>query len=196
MSKIKSICVFTGSSTGGRMEYHDTACALGRLMAERKIRLVFGGGRVGLMGIIANATLEAGGEVIGVIPRGLQEREVGHDGLTRLEVVETMHERKALMAELSDAFVAMPGGLGTFEELFEVLTWSQLGIHKKPCGLLNTAGYYFPLISFLRRATDEGFVSPEHREMLLVEEDPAALLERFEAYEPPDFEAWLDAKKT
>ena len=196
MSEIKSVCVFTGSSTGGRMEYHQTATAMGQLLASRGIRLVYGGGCVGLMGIVADAALKAGGEVIGVIPRDLQEREVGHDGLTRLEVVETMHERKALMASLSDAFVAMPGGLGTFEELFEVLTWGQLGIHKKPCGLLNVAGYYFPLISFLRRATDEGFVAEEHRDLVLVEQDPEALLERFQNYVPPDFEAWMDAKKT
>ena len=196
MSSIKSVCVFTGSSTGGRMEYHDAARALGTLLAERGIRLVYGGGRVGLMGLIADAALAAGGEVVGVIPHDLQRREVGHEGLTRLAVVESMHERKALMAELSDAFVAMPGGLGTFEELFEVLTWAQLGIHKKPCGLLNVAGYYFPLISFLRRATDEGFVAPEHRELVLVEEEPERMLEKFAEYVPPDFEAWLDAKKT
>ena len=196
MSKMESICVFTGSSTGGRMEYHKAATDLGKLLASKGIRLVYGGGRVGLMGIIADAALDAGGEVVGVIPHDLQKREVGHEGLTRLEVVETMHERKALMAELSDAFIAMPGGLGTFEELFEVLTWGQLGIHKKPCGLLNVAGYYFPLMSFLRRATDEGFVAEEHRDLVLVEQDPEALLERFFSYVPPDFEAWLDAKKT
>jgi len=196
MRKIESICVFAGSSTGGRMEYHKTSTALGRLLASRGIRLVYGGGGIGLMGIVANAALEAGGEVVGIIPRDLQEREVGHGGLTRLEVVETMHERKARMEELSHAFIALPGGLGTFEELFEVLTWGQLGIHKKPCGLLNVEGYYFPLISFLRRATEEGFAAEEHRDLLLVERDPEALLERFIHYVPPDFEAWLDAKKT
>jgi uncharacterized protein (TIGR00730 family) len=196
MTSIRSLCVFTGSSIGTRPEYRDVARDLGTILGERGIRLVFGGGRVGLMGVIADATLAAGGEAIGVIPRCLQAREVAHDALTQLEIVETMHERKARMAELSDAFLAMPGGLGTCEELFEVLTWAQLGIHRKPCGLLNVAGYYFPLMAFLRRSMEEGFVPPEHRELILVDGDPAALLARFDGYDPPDFEEWMDARKS
>jgi uncharacterized protein (TIGR00730 family) len=194
MTKIKSVCVFTGSSVGGRFEYRDAAQAMGTLLGERGYRVVFGGGRVGLMGVLADAALAAGGEVFGVIPRCLQDRELGHPRVTRLDVVETMHERKARMAELSDAFIAMPGGLGTFEELFEVLTWAQLGIHKKPCGLLNVSGYYYPLLAFLHRSMEEGFVAPEHRDLIVDEKEPAALMERFEKYVPPDFGPWMDAR--
>lgn len=164
---------------------------MGRTLAERGIGIVFGGGSVGLMGVVADAALEAGGEVIGVIPHALAAREVDHRGLTELHKVDTMHERKALMAELSDGFIALPGGLGTMEELFEVWTWAQLGIHRKPVGLLNAAGFYDDLLQFLNRAVVEGFVRGTHREMLVVAEESALLLEKMAAYDPPAVPRWL-----
>lgn len=181
---MKRICVFCGSSPGVRPEYGRAARQVGALLAQRKIGLVFGGGRVGMMGQLARAALEHHGEVIGVIPRGLHERNVALSGLSDLRVVETMHERKALMAELADGFMALPGGLGTLEEIFEILTWGQLGLHRKPCGLLNVAGYFTPLLDFLDQVVAEGFVDDAHRSMILTAVDPETLLLRFADYEP------------
>jgi len=188
---VHSLCVFCGSSPGTRPEYLDAALAFGRLVASRGLTLVYGGAAVGLMGAVADAALEAGGEVIGVLPHHLASKEIGHPGLTRLELVDTMHERKARMAELSDAFVALPGGLGTFEELFEIWTWGLLGLHRKPCGLLDVAGYYDHLITFLDHARAEDFVRPHHREMLVVERDGGALIDALARYEPPLTKTWV-----
>lgn len=183
MSALAAVCVFCGSRRGGRPEYPAAAAALGREIARRGARLIYGGGDVGLMKVVADACLDAGGEVVGVIPRFLDEHEVGHRRLTRLEVVATMHERKARMAELADAFVALPGGLGTLEELFELWTAGLLGLHGKPCGLLDVAGFYDPLLGFLDRLVEEDFLAAEHRRMLRVESDPVRLLDRLA--EPP-----------
>ena len=174
------ICVFTGSRNGVRAEFADAARQLGRALVERDYGLVYGGGNVGLMAVIANAVLESNGHVTGVIPNSLVSREVAHFGLSDLRVVQSMHERKALMAELSDGFIAMPGGIGTMEEFFEVLSWAQLGIHEKPCGLLNVCGYYDPLIEFLDHAVDQDFIKSKHRALLVVEREAAQLLDRFE----------------
>ncbi len=178
------VCVFTGSSPGARPEYADLARRLGRELAARRLELVFGGGRVGLMGVMADALLEAGGRAVGVIPEAMVERELAHEGVTEMRVVATMHERKAQMASLSDAFIAMPGGVGTLDELFETFTWAQLGLHAKPFGLLDPNGYYRDLIGFLDHAVSEGFVRGDHRELLLVDEDPAALLDRIAGFVP------------
>ena len=188
---MKNICVFCGSSAGAREEYAQAARALGALLAERGIGLVYGGGRVGLMGIIADAVMAAGGRAVGVIPEALMRREVGHAALTELHVVGSMHDRKAMMADLCDGFIAMPGGYGTFEEFCEVLTWSQLGIHPKPCGLLNVAGYYGPLLTMFDHAVVEGFVRPQHRGLVIEAEDPGALLDRMAAFTPPATEKWI-----
>jgi hypothetical protein len=185
MKAMKRICVFCGSSPGASPAYAEAATRLGTLLAERHIGLVFGGGRVGMMGQLAQAALANGAEVIGVIPRALHERNVAFTGLRDLRVVASMHERKALMAELADAFMALPGGLGTLEELFEVLTWGQLGMHHKPCGLLNVAGYFSPLLAFLDRVVSEGFLDAAHRAMIMSADQPEELLERFAAYRPP-----------
>jgi uncharacterized protein (TIGR00730 family) len=181
---VKRICVFCGASAGVRREYVSAAGALGRALADRGIGLVYGGAGVGIMGALADATLAAGGDATGVIPRSLMEREVARSGLTELHVVASMHERKAMMAELSDAFIALPGGLGTMEELFEVWTWGLLGIHAKPFGMLEVAAYFRPLIRFLDHAVDEGFVRARHRAMLLVDHDPDRLLDRIAAHRP------------
>lgn len=178
------VCVFCGSSLGARPEFAEVARTFGRVLAERGVGLVYGGASVGLMGVIANAALAAGGEVIGVMPRTMVEREIAHTGLTELRVVNNMHERKATMAELSDAFVALPGGLGTLEELFEVWTWAQLGLHRKPVALLDVAGFYAPLASFLDHAVNEHFIKIVNRSMLLTETDPVALLDQLAAYSP------------
>jgi hypothetical protein len=175
---IRTICVFCGSSHGVRAGYEAAARAFAESAARRGIRLVYGGASVGLMGVIADAALLAGGEVVGVIPRQLVDREIAHRGLTTLHVVDTMHERKAMMADLSDAFVALPGGLGTLEELFEVWTWGMLGLHSKPYGVLDVDGYYSPLIHFLDHARDEGFIRPAQRAVLAVETDATRLLDR------------------
>ena len=175
---MKRICVFCGASRGGPEHYADAARSLGGLLASRELGLVYGGGNIGLMGVVADAALAAGGEVVGVIPRHLMDREVGHDGLTEIHVVESMNDRKLLMAELSDGFISMPGGLGTMDELFEMLTWSQLKLHHKPCGLFNHAGYYDPLLAFLEHGEREGFIQAKHRAMLLVESSAEALLAR------------------
>lgn len=192
MSEIRRVCVYCGSSPGAQPAYAEAARALGTLLAVEGIGLVTGGGRVGLMGAVADAVLAAGGEAVGVIPQALVDREVAHEGLTRLHVVQTMHERKALMADLSDAFVALPGGLGTLEEISEMLTWAQLGIHHKPCGLLNVAGYYAPLVQFLDHAVEERFVRRAHREMITTATDAQALLDGLRAHAPPTAGKWLD----
>jgi len=189
---MERICVFCGSSDGERPEYLALAREMGATLAERGLETVYGGGNVGLMGALADAALAAGGRVIGVIPDGLLARERGHNGVSALEIVGSMHERKARMASLSDGFIALPGGLGTLEELAEALTWSQLGLHRKPCGVINLGGYFDPLIAFLDRAVEEGFMRPESRRMLLVADRPAALLDAFEAYEAPVVRRWLD----
>jgi uncharacterized protein (TIGR00730 family) len=181
MSDVKSkICVFTGSRHGSRPEYAEAAKRLGRLLVERGYGLVYGGGNVGLMNVIANTMLDLGGHVTGVIPDRLVGKEVAHRGLSDLRVVSSMHERKALMAERSDGFIAMPGGIGTMEEFFEVLSWAQLGIHAKPCALLNVNGYYDPLIQFLDHAVSEDFIKPKHRVLMIVEREPEKLLDCFE----------------
>jgi uncharacterized protein (TIGR00730 family) len=190
------ICVFTGSSEGRRPTYRTSAAALGRSLVSSGYELVYGGARVGLMGAVADAVLGAGGHVIGVIPQALVEREVAHTGLPDLRVVRSMHERKALMSDLSDGFIAMPGGWGTIEELFEVLTWGQLGLHRKPCGLLNVDGYFDPLLAFLRRAMEEQFVRTEFERQLLVSASPDELLERFARFEPTTVRKWIDRTST
>lgn len=182
MAALRRVCVFCGSKHGVRPEYTEAARAMGTAMAAGGIDLVYGGGRVGLMGVIADAVLDAGGEVIGVIPDHMADREIAHFGLTDLRIVGSMHERKALMYELSDGFVALPGGLGTLEELFEITTWSQLGLHAKPTGLLDVDGFYTPLVGFLDQLVTEGFVSDRHRRLLRVAAQPAALLERLAAF--------------
>jgi uncharacterized protein (TIGR00730 family) len=182
---MKKICVFCGSSPGARPEYVQAARQLGVILAQRKIGLVFGGGRVGMMGQLAQGALENGGEVIGVIPKELYKKNVAFTGLSDLRVVESMHERKALMVELSDGFMALPGGLGTLEEIFEILTWAQLGIHHKPCGLLNVAGYFTPLLAFLDHIVEQGFIDAPHRAMILSADDPEELLQQFKTYLPP-----------
>lgn len=193
---IRSLCVFCGSNSGGDPAYANLARDFGALLAKSNIALVYGGGHVGLMGIVADAVLAGGGNAIGVIPRMLWDREVGHRNLTELHVVETMHERKAMMASLSDAFVALPGGLGTLEEIFEVWTWAQLGIHRKPLGFLDVLGFYGPLLSFLDGAVDAEFVRAQHRSMAIVDCDPASLLRRLSEYEPPVVAKWISAAET
>jgi uncharacterized protein (TIGR00730 family) len=190
------IAVFCGSHAGGDPRYGDVARAFGALLARRGHALVYGGARAGLMGALADAALEGGGRVTGVIPEALWEREIGHTGLSELLVVASMHERKALMAARSDAFVALPGGAGTLEEFFEAWTWAQLGIHRKPVALLNVAGYYDPLLATLDHMTREGFVRPQQRAMVLVADDPAALLDRLAAYHPPSTTRWLTAAES
>ena len=188
---MRSVCVFCGSNPGARRLYSEAAEALGRTLAERKLRLVYGGAAVGLMGVLADAALAAGGEAIGVIPVALVEREIAHTGLTELHPVKTMHERKAMMADLADAFVALPGGVGTLEELLEIWTWGQLGHHKKPVGLLNAGGFFDALLAFLDFQASELFMRREHRDMLIVDADPARLLDRCESYRPPVIEKWI-----
>jgi uncharacterized protein (TIGR00730 family) len=192
MSLMTRVCVFAGSSSGARAEYLAAATALGRVLAAREIGVVYGGARVGLMGALADATLASGGEVIGVIPSAMVEREVAHTGLTDLRVVTSMHERKALMADLSDGFIALPGGWGTLDEFFEILTWAQLGLHRKPCGLLNVRGYFDRLLSFLDHAVEEGFVRREHDSLFAVSDVPATLLDTLSAYKSPPVEKWID----
>ncbi|MBV1906953.1 MAG: TIGR00730 family Rossman fold protein [Pseudomonadales bacterium] len=193
---MKNICVYCGSSSGKRAEYTEHAKSLAKELVERDIGLVYGGANVGLMGTMANAVLGHGGRVLGVIPKSLSDKEVSHYGLTELIVVESMHERKSVMVERSDGFIALPGGLGTLEELFEVLTWSQLGFHTKPCALLNVNQYYDGLSTFLDHAVNEQFVKLTHREMLLVEEDPARLLDKMADYKPPVVNKWIDSNET
>ena len=194
---MKRVCVFAGSSAGGRPAYAEAARELAQALVDRGLGVVYGGGSVGLMGTLADAALAAGGEVIGVIPGPLARREFAHAGLTRMHVVGSMHERKALMASLVDGFVALPGGFGTFEETLEVLTWSQLGIHRKPIGLLNVDGYYDGLRRFIAHAVGEGFVRKEYAGLLIFADTPGALLEAVTAWRPPDIgRVWLDVSQT
>lgn len=188
---LRSICVYCGSNSGVRPEYAAAAIATGELLAREGIRLVYGGGAVGLMGMVASAAMRAGGEVVGVIPRSLDRREIANRDITQLHVVESMHERKALMNDLSDAFIALPGGFGTFEELCEMLTWSQLGIHSKPVGILNIAGYYDPLLRLFDQAVTERFLRPAHRRLVLDDIEPKSLLTQLRAFSPPQVEKWL-----
>ena len=188
---MRRVCVFCGSSHGLRPAYADAARVLGRALVDRGLGLVYGGGNVGLMGVIADEVLAAGGEVIGVIPHALMAREIGHTGLTEMHVVDSMHERKALMADRADAFVALPGGVGTFEELFEAITWTQLGLHAKPCGLLNVDGFYDDLLRFLDHAWAEGFIKPETRAIVTSSADPVDLLDRLERVQLPVVPGWI-----
>jgi len=190
---VNSLCVFCGSNSGTSPAYAEAAAGLGRALVRRGLTLVYGGGQVGLMGVIADAALEAGGRVIGVIPEALATRELAHPRVTEMRVVGSMHERKALMSELSDGFLALPGGIGTLEEWFEVWTWSQLGFQPKPCGLLNVAGYYDHLLAFLDHMTGERFLTPIHRSMAIVDEDPERLLDRLSSYQPPQARKWIGA---
>jgi uncharacterized protein (TIGR00730 family) len=193
---MKRICVFAGSSPGSRAEYLVAASDLGQLFAARGVELVYGGARVGLMGAVADAVLAGGGRVTGVIPKAMVQKEVAHDGLTDLRIVTTMHERKALMADLSDAFIALPGGWGTLDEMFEILTWAQLGLHRKPCGLLNVQGYFDRLLSFLHHTVEQGFVRPEYGSLLSVAERPSRLLDALHAQTPPAVEKWIGLAET
>ena len=187
----KRIAVFCGSSAGARPCYAQAATALARHLAAQHVGIVYGGGNVGLMGAVADAGLEAGAEVIGVIPQSLSRKELAHAGLTDLRVVGSMHERKALMAELADAFIALPGGYGTFEEFCEVLTWTQLGLHRKPCGILNVEGYYDRLLALFDHAASEAFVKPVHRQMVLAASDPEALVKNLLEYKLPMVDKWI-----
>jgi uncharacterized protein (TIGR00730 family) len=191
---MKRVLVFCGSSPGGRPEYAQTAEELGRELASRGVDVVYGGAHVGLMGALADAALAAGGKVIGVIPNRLVEAEIAHAGLTELHIVNTMHERKAMMAELSDAVIALPGGTGTLDELFEMFTWSQLGLHRLPIGLLDTAEYWQPLLRFLEHSVNERFLRAEHFETLLVERDPGYLLDRLSSHQPLALNKWMDRR--
>ncbi len=193
---MKSICVFAGSNSGSRPEYGAAARALGHAFVRRQIDLVYGGARIGLMGTLADAVLAGRGRVTGVMPEALVAKEVAHRGLSDLRVVASMHERKALMADLSEGFIALPGGWGTLEELFEVLTWGQLGLHTKPCGLLNVGGFFDGLLSFLDHSVDERFVKRENRAMILVASSPDALLDLLEGYVPPAVSKWIDSAST
>ncbi len=194
---MQRVCVFCGSSPGARRAYADTTAELARLLVAEGIGVVYGGAHVGLMGTLADTVLEEGGEIVGVIPRALVDREIAHAGLSDLRVVTSMHERKALMAELSDAFIALPGGLGTLDELFEVYTWSQLGLHRKPCALLDVEGYYEGIARFLDHSVEERFVREEHRAMLMAEQDPGVLIERLREFDPGTMKSkWIDRTET
>ena len=193
---MKMICVYCGSNPGRLPEYREAARLLGYEMAARGLGLVYGGASIGVMGAVADAMLERAGQVIGVIPVSLATREVSHQGLDELIVVDSMHERKAKMAELSDGFIALPGGWGTIEEIFEMLTWAQLGFHEKPCGLLNVAAYYDHLFAFLEYAIDQRFVKEEYRPMIMMDRAPAALLDRFSQYRAPKVRKWIGPEET
>ena len=193
---MKRLCVFCGSSVGANPAYAEAATTMGTLLATRGIGLVYGGGNVGLMGVIADAALAAGGEVIGVIPKSLADREVAHHGVTELRIVDSMHTRKAMMADLSDAFVAMPGGVGTFEEFFEAITWTQLGLHRKACGLLNVAGFYTELARFIDQAVTDGFIRPVHRAAIVVDDNPERLLDTLTTIDLPDAPKWINRNET
>jgi uncharacterized protein (TIGR00730 family) len=187
---VRRICVFCGSNTGARPDYAEATCELGRVLVERNLELVYGGANVGLMGLLAHTVQELGGRVVGVIPQALVEKEVANTTLDDLRIVSSMHERKALMADLADGFIALPGGFGTWEEFFEVVTWAQLGYHAKPCGLLNIAGFYTPLLPFLDAAVEEQFVRAGHRQMVLMDETPQGLLNQFDTYRPVVVGKW------
>lgn len=188
---LKSVCVFCGSSFGKQPAYAEAAKSLGGALAERQIHLIYGGSRLGLMGVLADACLEHGGNVTGVMPQHLIDLEIGHNGLTDLRIVKSMHERKAMMSDLADAFIALPGGFGTFEEFFEVLTWSQLGLQRKACGLLNVSGYYDALLSFVEHGVQEAFIRHEYREMIISDTEALRLLDRLSAYEIPVVDKWI-----
>lgn len=192
---ISRLCVFCASGDGRSPAYGEAAQEVGTLLAEEGITTVYGGGRIGLMGTLADAALSAGGKVIGVIPKLLMAKEVGHPGLTDLRIVQSMHERKAMMADMSDGFLALPGGLGTLEEICELLTWAQLGIHAKPCALLNVGGYYDHLARFLDHATAEGLIRPENRSLLLIDDEPRRLLAKMREHRAPAAPHWLDARQ-
>lgn len=193
---MKRVCVFCGSRDGARDQYTEQAKAMGEALVARNLTLVYGGGQAGLMGTVANAVLAAGGDVIGVIPHALVKKENAGDHLTELHLVDSMHERKAMMADLSDGFIAMPGGYGTIEEICEIVTWAQLGIHFKPCGLLNIEGYYDHLLAFVDHMVDEQFVPKNNRRLFLSDDDPNRLLDQFEKYESPATMRWLDSSQT
>ncbi len=193
---MKRLCVYCGSSPGRNPDYKLAATQMAHAMVKRDIDLVYGGASVGIMGQIADAVLEEGGGVIGIIPKALFAKEIAHTGITELREVGSMHERKSLMADLSDGFIALPGGLGTIEEIFEIITWSQLGMHQKPCGLLNVCHYYDKVIDFLDHAVSEQFIKATHRSTILVDECPDGLLEKFVAYNAPETTKWIDKKST
>lgn len=192
---IQSICIFCGSNPGKGEVYAEATRALVRTMAAAGIRIIFGGGKIGLMGVVAETAIAAGAHVVGVTPRGLLEHEVVHRGLTELHVADSMHERKVLMAKMADAFISLPGGMGTFDETFEMMTLTQLGVHRKPCGLLNIAGFYDGLMAFLGHAVDERFVRAEHRDMIVVDDDPQRLLQRLDAWSLPEVSKWMDRQR-
>jgi len=193
---MQRVCVFCGSSPGARPAYAEATAEMARLLTGDGVGVVYGGGRVGLMGVLADTVMAAGGEAIGVMPQALVDREIGHTGISELRVVGSMHERKALMADLSDAFIALPGGAGTLEELFEVYTWAQLGLHDKPCGLLDVEDYFSGLVGFLDHAVDERFLREEHRAMLIVEREPRALIDRVAQFEPRAVTPkWIDREE-
>ncbi len=196
MANLKSLCVYCGSSFGISSRYAEAARELAQAMVERKIALVYGGGNVGLMGTIADEVMRLGGEVTGVIPKALMQREVGHRNLTKLHIVENMHERKAMMAELADGFIAMPGGIGTLEELFEVMTWAQLGLHEKPIGVLNVDGYYNGLLDFIQNSVEQGFLKTPHASLLMVEASASPLLARFDTFEAKPHDKLRDLVRT
>jgi len=193
---MKSVCVFCGSRTGTRPEYTDAGRRVGELLARKGVRLIYGGASIGVMGALADAVLSHGGTAVGIIPHGLKAREVAHGRLSEMRVVGSMHERKALMNQLADGFLALPGGMGTLDELCETITWAQLGIHAKPCALLDVAGYWDPFKAMLDRAVSEGFVPEEHRRMILVGNDPEELFERMERFQPLGVRRWLEPSET
>ena len=193
---MRAIAVYCGAAHGASPRYTEAAQALARQLVSHNLPLVYGGGKVGLMGVIADAVMASGGEVIGVIPQSLASREIAHAGITELRVVDSMHARKAMMAELSDGFIAMPGGVGTFEEFFEVVTWTQLGLHRKPCGLLNVDGFYTPLALFIDQAVTEGFIKAVHRAAIVVDDNPERLLDTLATIELPAVPKWIDREDT
>jgi uncharacterized protein (TIGR00730 family) len=196
MTTIKSICIYCGSSPGRLEAYSSAAFSLAESLVSRNIRLVYGGASIGIMGMVADEVLKLGGQVVGVIPKALSHKEIVHQHLTELHITQSMHERKMLMAELSDGFIALPGGIGTLEELFEIWTWAQLGFHQKPCGLLNVEGYYDSLIQFLDHVLAEQFVKEHHHAMLIVETNPDVLLDRYVNYQPPAVQHWVGKDET
>jgi uncharacterized protein (TIGR00730 family) len=196
MSSLNKICVFCGSNSGTNPVYTAAAVNLGQLIAARGSALVYGGAKAGLMGVVADAALAAGGKVVGVIPRGVIAKEVAHSALSELRTVGSMHERKAMMEKLSDAFIAMPGGYGTLDEFFEILTWAQLGLHRKPCGILNIGGYYDRLLAMLDHGVDEGFLKVAHRGLIIVDDDPERLLTRLSEFESPNIGKWITRAET
>ncbi len=190
------ICVFCGSKTGSEPLFLEMAIRLGQVLAERGLDLVYGGASIGLMGAVADSVIAGGGKVVGVIPEAMSSKEVAHDGLTEMHVVSSMHERKSMMARLADAFVALPGGFGSFEELLEMITWAQLGIHRKPVGILNVSGYYDPLIQLFERAIEEGFIKPRNRQLFVIEREPDRLLQTLVAHRLPEVKRWITERET